>query len=652
MDYRSYLPRIISVLVCLSFACSLISTLPTARAGVTPDTPVSTASSGQQGTSTQNNTYQEDFEGTQVQGWRLEPGWQVILDGSNHVLAGRGHVWARAGQDFEDDLRQSFRVKLLEGRIHLVMRLTSASRYFIGFDGSGSDINKQYFPSDFRENLASQSTPHELNRWYQVEIVLQGSTIKFLVDGTQQWTYTDPQVLTTGSFAFETLADSQAYVDDIAITPISTQVSATSVPMTASVPTTAAELPAEVKIGVVYPITGRLTDVNNWGPEGKPFWEAAETDINSLPEATARGVRFELVVRTSASTGEGALVAVQDLVQNENITTIVGFPSSGEIFGSIDYLRENHIAAISSSSTAPLPTLMQPDTVYRIMPTELYMARKLADLAMYLGYTKAATIYRTDGWGDLYAAEFAARFEAKGYPTRQVAIVPSHPNVVDYAAQVNDLSSKVAELGADDYTVVLLAVWEGEDLNILHHAAADKTLSTVRWFAALSGPSILSGHFGPPDGPPDIDFPDARSFAYDHNLWSQENHPAPNELVTRLWAQATRELGREPRFEHVYMYDAVQLMARAILLAGTLDGATVAARIPEAAEGYQPAAGIIRFDANGDRSSGDLDYFGLYKTGGTYEYRYYAYFYDDASGGRVEILSSPEPRTTQFCPEC
>jgi ABC-type branched-subunit amino acid transport system substrate-binding protein len=408
-------------------------------------------------------------------------------------------------------------------------------------------------------------------------------------------------------------------------------------------------LPSEVQIGVVYPLTGRLADVNKWGPEGEPFWKAAETDVNSLPEAVAKGVHFKLVVRSSDSTGEGALTAVQDLVQNEGVKAIVGLPTGAELRGTVDFLRNNHIAVINSASTGPRPELMQADTVYRLMPTELYKARKLADLALYLGYNKAAIIYRTDGWGDPNAAEFASRFEAQGYPTRRVPIPPTHPNVKDYAAQVNELSSDVAELGADQHTVVVMAVWEGEDLNILRHAAADKSLSSVGWLTAVIYPSLQEGKFA---GESVTNLPNARSFALAHNLWGQEDHPPSNDLVARLWTQAKKELGREPRFEHVYVYDAVQVMARAILLAGTLDGATIAARIPDAAQGYQAATGVIRFDENGDRSSGNLDYYGLYKAGGRYEYRYYAYFYDDASGGRFEILKSPEPRKVEFCPEC
>jgi ABC-type branched-subunit amino acid transport system substrate-binding protein len=413
-------------------------------------------------------------------------------------------------------------------------------------------------------------------------------------------------------------------------------------------PTTPPPLPSEIPIGIVYPITGRLADVNNWGSEGEPFWQAAETDLNGLPEVAAKGIHFKLVVRTSNSDGEGARLAVKELVETEGVQAIAGLPTTGELLGSMNYLTENQIAAISSASTGPNPELMQKDTVYRLMPTELYMARKLADLAMYLGYTKAAIIYRTDGWGDAYAAEFAKHFEEQGYSTRQVAITPTHPEVKDYADQVQELSGKVAELGVDEKTIAVLAVWEGEDLNILHHAAADPNLSAVRWFAALAGPSLLNGVFGDDS----FSFPDAIQFAYQKKLWSQENHPLTNDLVKGLWSQATTQLGREPRFEHVYVYDAVQLLARATLLAGTWNGASIAARLPEAATGYQAATGIIRFDPYGDRSSGDLDYFAQFPVGSEFEYKYVGFFYDNEAGGYFELLAEPQERNVQFCPEC
>jgi photosystem II stability/assembly factor-like uncharacterized protein len=120
------------------------------------------------------------------------------------------------------------------------VRLTDASRYFLGFTAEGSDLSKQYFPDEFHENLAVGNVPHSVNRWYQVEIVMQGSAVELWVDGTRQWSYTDTQPLTEGSFAFETLDDSQAYVDDIVVERTSVPPSASPGPsavVTPSVPT-------------------------------------------------------------------------------------------------------------------------------------------------------------------------------------------------------------------------------------------------------------------------------------------------------------------------------------------------------------------------------------------------------------------------------
>jgi ABC-type branched-subunit amino acid transport system substrate-binding protein len=230
-----------------------------------------------------------------------------------------------------------------------------------------------------------------------------------------------------------------------------------------------------------------------------------------------------------------------------------------------------------------------------------------------------------------------------------VPITPTHPKVGDYAAEVAQLSAQVAKLGADKEMVVFMAVWEGKDLNILHHAAQDPTLSSVRWLSAILYPSLLNGQFEDSG----FNLPDACDFALAHNMWGQEAHPPMNELVQRLWKQAKTELGQAPRFEHVYLYDAMQIAARAVLLAGTADGDAVATAIPAAAKGYNPATGAIRFDKNGDRASGDLAYYGLFrKDDGQFEYRYYAYFYSDSPTGRFEILPQPEHREVQFCPEC
>jgi photosystem II stability/assembly factor-like uncharacterized protein len=195
-----------------------------------------------QGVHAQEISYQEDFEDGQAQGWELEAGWQVILDGSNHVLAGQGHFWARSNQSFEDDYHLSFRLKVIRGAIHLVYRLNDTGRYFVHFESFGDTLGKQYWPNDFRNDLISGTVQHSLNVWHHVEIVGQGNTLYFLVDGNQEWTYTDSQPLANGSFAFETLDDSQAYVDDILVTLESTQPSVPSAATPAAPPSSPTSL--------------------------------------------------------------------------------------------------------------------------------------------------------------------------------------------------------------------------------------------------------------------------------------------------------------------------------------------------------------------------------------------------------------------------
>lgn len=159
--------------------------------------------------------YQKDFD--DAQDWELEPGWQVVRDGDNHVLAGEGHQWARPDFGYDSDFRVRFRLKLLQGRIHLVYRLNNTGRYFIGFHESGTYLSKQYWPDTFVDGLAGSATPHPLGVWHDIEIAGQGARLRLVVNGQVEWEYTDPEPLLNGSFAFETLDDSLAYVDDILV---------------------------------------------------------------------------------------------------------------------------------------------------------------------------------------------------------------------------------------------------------------------------------------------------------------------------------------------------------------------------------------------------------------------------------------------------
>ncbi len=157
--------------------------------------------------------FEENFDNAQLQDWELEAGW-IINDG---MLKGSGHSWARTFAGPWQDFRLQFRLNLQYGRIHLVYRLNDTGRYFIGFHEYGSYLNKQYWPDTFIDLTGQESTTHDLNRWYEIEIVGLGPKLQFFVDGDLEWEHTDTNPLSDGIFAFETLDNSVAHIDDIQV---------------------------------------------------------------------------------------------------------------------------------------------------------------------------------------------------------------------------------------------------------------------------------------------------------------------------------------------------------------------------------------------------------------------------------------------------
>ncbi|HUV62836.1 MAG TPA: hypothetical protein VMW24_03005 [Sedimentisphaerales bacterium] len=157
--------------------------------------------------------FEADFEDGQAEGWELESGW-IVADG---MLTGQGHSWAWPHVGPWQDFRLQFRLNLQQGCIHLVYRLNDTGRYFIGFHQEGSYLKKQYWPETFVDLLERPVELRELGRWRNIEIAGAGSMLQFFVDGELEWEYTDTNPLLGGTFAFETLDDSIAHIDDIRV---------------------------------------------------------------------------------------------------------------------------------------------------------------------------------------------------------------------------------------------------------------------------------------------------------------------------------------------------------------------------------------------------------------------------------------------------
>ncbi|MEK7848938.1 MAG: family 16 glycoside hydrolase, partial [Chloroflexota bacterium] len=167
---------------------------------------------------TEGVLYQEGFDSGTARGWQLEPGWSVSRDAEgNLALRGQGHQWARYTGASWDDFTFKMRVRLVRGRLHINYRVSGCNRYFLGLDADGLDLSKTS-PCDRHASLGRVGERHSPGRWYEVKVVGNGSRLDIYVDGVLKLTYVDPEPLVRGNFAFESLDDSEVYVDDVVVT--------------------------------------------------------------------------------------------------------------------------------------------------------------------------------------------------------------------------------------------------------------------------------------------------------------------------------------------------------------------------------------------------------------------------------------------------
>jgi len=164
--------------------------------------------------------FEDNFEDGNANGWQLDAGWQVEREGSNYVLSGSGHSWARlsAGHNWTD-YRFSLRIKLIQEAVHLNVRLSDSGRYFIRFGEEGVVLNKQFWPGTLFNDLARADFPIATRKWHTVSITVEGNRLQVAVDGVDRIDYTDNESsLLQGSIALETIdQDSHVHFDNVEV---------------------------------------------------------------------------------------------------------------------------------------------------------------------------------------------------------------------------------------------------------------------------------------------------------------------------------------------------------------------------------------------------------------------------------------------------
>ncbi len=175
---------------------------------------------------------------------------------------------------------------------------------------------------------------------------------------------------------------------------------------------------APVKIGVLIPLTGALSE---FGPHTQ---RAAELAVKHFKEA---GLPLEVVVGDDETSAIPAVAAARKLVNVERVPVILGTMASGVCIPVAESVTiPNKVVHISNSATSPLITVLPADKgqdfLFRTCPSDALQGVVLGMLAKDQGYKTAAAIYVNNPYGQGLAEQFRKSFEHRG--GKVTAMVP------------------------------------------------------------------------------------------------------------------------------------------------------------------------------------------------------------------------------------
>ena len=144
----------------------------------------------------------------------------------------------------------------------------------------------------------------------------------------------------------------------------------------------------EISIGVVLPLTGRLTD-----SFGKPIQQAFKLALSEINAAHPSGTKLNLIIEDGQSTIDGAVEAFNKLIHQDGVSVILGPATSSQTEMAFPIAQENQVVAISPTSAATGLSAIG-DFVFRVaLTTDILIPRGVEVTQTKLGYQRAATMY-------------------------------------------------------------------------------------------------------------------------------------------------------------------------------------------------------------------------------------------------------------------
>jgi ABC-type branched-subunit amino acid transport system substrate-binding protein len=330
------------------------------------------------------------------------------------------------------------------------------------------------------------------------------------------------------------------------------------------------ELPP-IKIGHILPFSGPLSAYAEGFANGVRL---AVQEINDAGGIAGRKV--ELIEEDTATDPSTAAEAARKLIEVDGVKAIIGAYASSSTLAAAPIAEKNKVILISPASTSPLVSEAG-EYIFRVVPSDAFQGRALAELAYQLGYRRAATIVIDNQYGVGIEEVFKQVFESLG--GQVVATVRYKLDQATYRTELGQIKAANPD--------VIIDVSYADDGQIIFREARELGIE-VPWLAAegVADPAIF--------GAPGV------AEAMEGMMGTKPAPPATSAHQHFLQLYARYGYG-EPGIYSAEAYDAARMALLAISLAGP-DASPEQLRdaLIYVSRTYVGASGDKSFDENGD----------------------------------------------------
>ncbi len=347
----------------------------------------------------------------------------------------------------------------------------------------------------------------------------------------------------------------------------------------------ASDGPQTYVLGVALPFTGSL---GSFGTDFGKGVELAVEQMNAQLEAAGSPVRFQTASADTEGTPDGALKAVQTVVQSSGAKVVIGPLTTGEVLGAKQYVDENDIVIVAPASSG-IPGAIPGDNIFRVMyPPDTYAARAFAEIADKRGYDNIVALVVDDPFGNGLIDLFTQLFQENG--GQEVAVVKYAPEPTDLSGEAAAVSAEIERLQGSGNNAFFCICFLGDAQKLLQQAVTDETMASVDWLGVenLVNPEILGD-------PAHAEF--LANVGLTSVSFADQQNPNTQPFVDSFMAK----FGSEPGPFTNYAFDAANIAMLSILSAGN-DGLSVKSMLPFVSNHYIGTAFQAHLDDNGDQA--------------------------------------------------